>query len=470
LGPKLRQELTDKLIAKIDFDALLKNLDPAPRAKPSYLIVYDAGANAPPGFGIRITRAGRCGFILDYRTRGRGVKRRFTIGRADPSGVAGWKVTAARKRAGELKRQIDVGVDPAGDLARDRAAPMMNDLADRYLEDYAADRKSPRSKAEDEGLIEQYVRPAFGNRLVAEIGQGDVRKLHRTISTKGVSGTERARPIDPAQPDLFQLTAPKKRKKRTGGPAPTRANRLLQLLNKMFVLAIEWKMCSDNPVKGVERNREQPRERYLVPDDLVRLSAQLAAHPNQASADAVRLLLLTGARRGELLSASWSQFDLAAGVWTKPSAHTKQRREHRVPLSAGARQLLIDMKERAAKAARKARRDPSHKLFPGRKENETQTDLKRFWATVCTRAGIKDVRVHDLRHTYASILASAGQSLPIIGRLLGHTQPQTTARYAHLFDDPLRQATQRVDDVVTASATGKSAEVHGLPRRDRVAK
>jgi integrase len=135
-------------------------------------------------------------------------------------------------------------------------------------------------------------------------------------------------------------------------------------------------------------------------------------------------------------------FDLVTGVWVKPSAHTKQRKEHRVPLSEPARQLLIDMKAGAA----------SPYVFPGRQRGPL-TDVKRTWAAVCAKAGIPDCRLHDLRHTYAAILASAGQSLPIIGALLGHTQTQTTARYAHLLDDPLRAATEQVGAVMAGAGS-----------------
>ena len=140
-------------------------------------------------------------------------------------------------------------------------------------------------------------------------------------------------------------------------------------------------------------------------------------------------------------------------MWTKPSSHTKQRKEHRVPLSAPAL-LLVDMRAVAG----------DDYLYPGSNGAEHLTDIKRFWSAVCRDAGISDVRLHDLRHTYASVLASSGISLPIVGALLGHTQPQTTARYAHLYDDPLREATERVGAVVTGAGRGKTADV--VPIRD----
>ena len=446
----MRDELTDRLVASLS--------PPAADAKSASRIIYDSAKNAPAGFGVRISRGGARTFILDYRARG-GATRRLKIGTFDANGIGGWKVAAARRRAGDVKRAIDVGDDPAAALARDRSAPTMADLCERYLDEHAREHKS--DAAGDQSLIDQFVLSEWRNRHAGEITREDVRKLHRKITREGITRDGATRP-SPAQRDLFQAKA---RKARAARPAPIRANRLVTLLHKIFGLAIEWGMRADNPATRIKRNPEQPRQRYLSPEEISRLSSELARPTDQASADAVRLLLLTGARLGEVLSASWEQFDFVTGVWTKPSAHTKQKREHRVPLSAGAKQLLAEMKQRAAEAAAKTKREPSRHLFPGRRKNETQTTARKFWATVCKRAKISGVRLHDLRHTHASILASAGLSLPIIGQLLGHTQPSTTARYAHLFDDPLRQAAQRVDDFVTAAGAGRSAEIHDFPKR-----
>ncbi|MDN3719992.1 site-specific integrase [Roseibium salinum] len=187
----------------------------------------------------------------------------------------------------------------------------------------------------------------------------------------------------------------------------------------------------------------------------------LAEHDDKQAADIIRMLLLTGARRGEVQAAKWNQFDLTNGVWTKPGATTKQKTVHRVPLSAPARQMLSEL-HYAAEASDKPM---SEYVFPGRGGKGHRQELKKDWRELCLTAGLVDTetitdakgrervvvtpnaRLHDLRHTYASMLASAGLSLPIIGALLGHTQPQTTARYSHLMDDPLRQATERVGAV-----------------------
>ena len=245
---------------------------------------------------------------------------------------------------------------------------------------------------------------------------------------------------------------------------PVRANRMIEVVRKAFNLALRWGWRADNPATGVHRNPEEKRARYLSADEILRLSEALAAHPEKTSANAIRLLMLTGARRSEVLGARWDTFDLEAGVWVKPSAHTKQRKEHRVPLSAASVALIKEMKPDAS----------GPYVFPG-VDGKPLTDIKRTWLSVCRRAGLAEetpkrtrggnvilskddkplmnwratARIHDLRHTYASILASEGSSLPIIGALLGHTQPQTTARYAHLLDDPLRAATERVGSLMT---------------------
>jgi integrase len=389
-------------------DALVRSLPAPERGAKKY---YDAGPDRMRGFGVRVTASGARSFILNYTVFG--IERTMTIG-AYPA----WKVATARREAERLRQEIDRGIDPLGEKRAAREAPTVNELADRYLAEHA---KKKRTEKGDRAMIRIHVRPRLGNRKVAAIGFGDVDRLHREISKS----------------------------------APYQANRVLALLSKMFSLAIRWEMRADSPARGVERNPEERRYRYLSGDELQRLTEALAAHPSQSAANAVRLLLLTGARRGEVLSATWDQFDLAAGIWTKPSSHTKQKREHRVPLSAPARQLLAEIRNGSK----------SEYVFPGRDGVGPMTEIKKSWASLCRAAGIDGVRLHDLRHTYASVLASAGLSLPVIGALLGHTQPGTTARYAHLFDDPLRAATERAAAIVTGKGDG--GEVVSIERGRR---
>ena len=219
----------------------------------------------------------------------------------------------------------------------------------------------------------------------------------------------------------------------------------------MFNFAIsdnerEWGIAK-NPASGIQKFQEQKRERWLSKEELERLASALDSYPEkratlaevsekqrvfvrseaQRAVNAIRLIIMTGARKGEVLLAKWEQFDLERGVWTKPSHNTKQKRVEHVPLSS---QALVFLKSLPKEG---------DFLFPGRM-GEHLTDLKFPWAAICKDAQIAGVRVHDLRHTFASHLVSSGVSLPTIGKLLGHTQAQTTARYAHLADSPLREA------------------------------
>jgi integrase len=399
-------------------DNQVRQLDPPAQGN---RITYDADVK---GFGVRVTSAGARSFVLNYRASGR--ERRITIG-----SFPDWSVKAAREEAKALKRRIDRGEDPMGDRHAERAAPTVEDLADRFEAEHLAKRRAA-TQTDYRSILRLYIRPELGKTKVAEIRHTDIERLHHRIA-------------------------------RT---APYRANRTVAVLGKMFALAVKWEMRADNPARGIERAPEEKRERFLSPAEVVRLADTLTAHPEKTPANAIRLMLLTGARKSEVLGATWEMFDLEAGSWTKPSAHTKQKKEHRVPLSAPARALLQQMRAEAEEEMRKARKlDPKPQLcphvFPGI-DGKPLGDVKKSWAAICRKAEITGARIHDLRHTYASILASAGMSLPLIGALLGHTQAATTHRYSHLIDDALRAATERVGAIV-GGAGQVSAEVVPMP-------
>jgi integrase len=224
----------------------------------------------------------------------------------------------------------------------------------------------------------------------------------------------------------------------------------------MFSMAIRWGMRTDNPTKGIERNQENKRQRYLTGPELSRVTAALAEMRDQGAANAIRLLLMTGARRGELLAARWDDIDLERAVWTKPASTTKQAAMHRVPLSAAACRLLGEMQAAAG--------DGATWLFPAPVKAGHRTAIDEAWRDLRVAADIPGVRLHDLRHSYASILASQGLSLPIIGALLGHSQPSTTAKYAHLIDDPLRRATEAASAIISGKPPAKVVPLR-KPRR-----
>jgi integrase len=362
-------------------DAVIKAL-PAP-AKGSR-IFYD---EAVKGFGIRVTANGARAFVLNYRTR-LGRERRDTIGT-----FPDWRTGPARTEALDLKKRIDQGGDPLGEIKAGRAAPTVNDLCDRFIAEYLP-RKRPTTRKGYTQQIDADIRPGLGRLRVAEVSFADVDALHRSISRR----------------------------------APYHANRVLAVLSRMFAMAIKWRMRTDSPCRGVERNPEHQRRRYLSADELVRLAAVLAT-TDQQIADIIRLLLLTGARRGEVLQARWTDIDLKTGIWSKPALATKQGTAHTVPLSEAAQRVLHSVRERQA---------GSEWVFPAA-DGSHRCNIHNGWFRICKAADITGARVHDLRHTYASVLASAGLSLPVIGALLGHSNPTTTARYSHLFDDPLRR-------------------------------
>jgi integrase len=356
------------------------------------------------GFGVRLSAGGTKSFVLHYRRKPDGRERLYTIG---PFGDGDYSTEAARDEAEELRARIMKGDDPQGKRHDDRDAPDMAKLCDRFLAEYVPS-KRPTTQREYRSLIETYVRPALGRKLVVTVDHDDIVRLHGKITEQ----------------------------------SPYQANRATAVLSKMFTLAItRWRMRADNPASRIEKNPEQKRKRYLTPDELKRLTDALARHENQDVANVFRLLLLTGARREEVVSARFEQFDLDhRKVWTKPASSTKQRRDHEVPLGDQALALL--------KAMRKAAPDAEF-LFPGGSTAGHRTQINRHWNRICERAGIprsgpQALRIHDCRHSYASMLVSAGFSLPVIGNLLGHTQPTTTARYSHLFTDVTRAATNKV--------------------------
>jgi integrase len=387
-GQRQDQKLTDAVVRKLAAPATGNR------------VRYDSDIK---GFGVRITAAGARAFVLNYRRRSDALERRATIG-AFPD----WSVAAAREEAKRLKRLIDGGADPVGEQRDQRDAATVNDLCDRFEQEHLP-RKRASTAADYRSMLRVHVRPELGRRKVNAVEFADVDALHRAVT------------------------------KRSG---PYRGNRTIALLSKMFSLAVRWKLRTDNPVKGIERNDEAKRKRYLTEPELERLKKALTEHDDRVAADVFRFLLLTGARRGEVLQARWRDFDLDKGIWVKPAHTTKTRSTHVVPLSPPALALL--------KAREKARDRSDDHVFPGRHSGH-RVEVKSNWRRVCAAAKISGLRVHDLRHSFASVLASDGVGLPVIGALLGHTQSSTTQRYAHLVDSVLRSATDRAGAVIAGS-------------------
>jgi integrase len=383
-------------------------------------IYYDAEDGGLAGFGVRVTAAGARSFILNYRTKG-GRERRITIGT-----FPNWTIGAARIKAREFKRLVEDGGDPLKNIEDEREADTMADLADRFEKEHLP-RKRDSTKRNYQLLLRLHVRPHFKRTKVADVTFADIDSLHRKITKTG---------------------------------SPYAANRTIAVLSKMFSLAIRWKMRSDNPCRGIERNTEYKRTRYLSSDELRNLVAALAGLDRQ-TANAIRLLLLTGSRRGEVLAMRWADIDLSAGTWSKQASSVKQDKPHEVPLSAPVRQLLSEIAGQAGK------RPLGEFVFPGAGSTGHVVEIKKAWRTLCKNAKISSLRINDLRHSFASELVSGGASLPLIGALLGHSNPATTQRYAHLFLDPQRAAVERVGAVVGAAGKAPPPKPTPLPDRRR---
>ena len=346
------------------------------------------------GFGVRKTASGYTAFILNYTIGGR--DRRMTIGR-----YPAWSVTAARQAAGKLRMQVDAGHDPLEHQQVARAEYTLTELWERY-EIAVLPKKAASTQRDERSIWRRLILPTLGRRKLSHIRRRDVDDLIRTISAS----------------------------------TPVQGNRCIASLRHAFNKAIYWELATLNPVAGLEKNPEIPRHRYLDRFEWSRFMVAMNARKDTPASLAIHFLLLTGARRGEDFKAKWEQIDFVEKAWTKPSAHTKQRRLHRVPLSDAALAILLRVRLLS----------DGDCVFPGA-NGDPLTDLKRTFHAICKDAKIEGLRVHDLRHSFASALVSRGTSLPIIGGLLGHTQVSTTARYSHLADDAMRRATNLLNNM-----------------------
>jgi integrase len=355
---------------------------------------------ALPGFGVRVYPSGRKAFILRYRVSGR--KRLLTIGTYGPITLEQAR-TQAKQRIGEVIQ----GEDPVEQRKKERQGETVRHLCEAYLERHAAHKRSLR---DDRRRIEQRILPVWGNRKADSISRADVAAIHSKI----------------------------------GQDAPYEANRTIALLSKMFELARRWGFVPENaanPAHGIDKFREHKRDRWVTHEELPRVTAAIATEPNLYVRAALWLYLLTGVRKTELLKTRWEDVDLVRRVLRLPE--TKAGRIHYVPLSPPAISLL----ERMPREAGNPHLLPSTKV-PG----HHLVNIEKPWRRVRKAADVEDVRLHDLRRTVGSWLAQAGNSLPLIGRVLNHTNPQTTAIYAHLGNDLARQALERHGELITSLA------------------
>lgn len=372
---------------------LTKRTVEAAEIKASEYFLWD---DEVPGFGLRVLPSGRKGFVVQYRAGRR--PRRISLG---PSTVL--TCEQARTRAITIVAAVRNGDDPAAKRDADREALTVAELADRFDREHISVRLKESTAKGYRRMIERIVLPALGRHRVTEVTRADIAKLHH---------------------DMRHI--------------PYDANRCLEIVSKMFNLAEMWGLRPDgsNPRKHIKKYPEEKRERFLSAGELRRVGEVLREMEQEgvelASAiAAVRLLMLTGCRLSEIMRLKWDYVDFAGRALRLPDSKTGAKVVH---LGQPALDVLTAFE----------RIEENPWVITGTLPGAPLYDLQPFWQRVRARAGLKDVRIHDLRHTFASTAVAAGQGLAIIGKLLGHTQVQTTARYAHLAADPVRIAANRV--------------------------
>ncbi len=385
------------------------------------------------GFGVRVEPTGTKTFVLRYRPRASGPsgpKRFLTIGRF---GVL--TADQARDKARSTLGTISMGHDPADEVATKKNELTFKTVVELFLKDHVAKKRKPRTYEDYESLLTLHALPLLGTRKISEITRADLSKIHAKMSDR-----------------------------------PYRANRLLAVIGSLYSFAEGLGLVPEqrNPARRIEKYKEEGRERYLTSAELERFGATLVEaetvgvpwqlSPGKAASKhlpheenrvtllpvevtaAIRLLIFTGARLREVLSLRWEHIDVERGLLLLPDSKT------------GRKTIVLN---RAALAVVAALPRSGTFLIPGRTLDTQRSDLNRPWKLVSARAGLAGVRLHDLRHTFASVGAGSSLGLPIVGKLLGHSQPQTTARYAHLDADPIRRATNTIGDHLEEALRGK---------------
>ncbi|WMS44443.1 tyrosine-type recombinase/integrase [Acuticoccus sp. MNP-M23] len=351
------------------------------------------------GFGLRVYPSGRKMYLAQYRAGGR--MRRVNIG------LHGALTPAlARTEAMKHLSQVRLSGDPANDRDRRKASPTMKEFGKRFLAEHVALHCKPSTYGEYKRSVELFINPKLGSHRIIDITRADVVGLHQSMKN-----------------------------------IPYQANRTLGVLSIMFTVAHTWGVRTDgmNPCWKVKRYKEAKRERYLTPDELARLGKVLREVDEEPEAtNCIRLLLLTGCRLGEIQTLKWDHVDLKAGVLRLPNSKTGAKL---VPIGTAVIEVL--------KSIPKVKNNPY--VITGRIEGQHLTDMQKPWRRLRKRAELDGLRIHDLRHSFASDALQLGHDLTMIGKLLGHTQVQTTARYAHLKTDPIRKAADEVSSGIASA-------------------
>ncbi len=424
--------LAPKRVARIS----LKLLSGLP-AKPSGEIwIWDTELR---GFFVRAYPSGVKTFAVKYRAEGR--QKIFTIGKFGSP----WTVELARKRAADVLHDADRGRDPQGAKTQARQALTVSDLIEVYLREGPADKpnKRPSSWSNDRLHLRHHVSPLLGRMKAHAMASTDVAKLQADVAAGKTAGETKTKKRGVARVRGGQRAA-----------AVT-----VVCLQAMYNWAIKRKLATHNPAKGVERFKSEAQERYLSMGELNRLLATLAQMQDQEELDprfasAFRILLLTGARKSEIGDLRWEEVDLQRGFITLSAMRSKTGRK-RIALSAAA---LAELKSLNPQR--------TGYVFPAKRGDGPTRSLQDAWEAVRIEAQIEDVRIHDLRHTFASLAAAEGQSLYLIGKALGHSQSRTTERYAHLAAESIRRLGDVVADKIAASRPNRRVDLANVSSDD----
>jgi integrase len=391
------------------------------------------------GFALKTTPAGTRTYLVQYRLGGRAATtRRVTIGKHGSP----WTPDTARKRAKQILGEVASGRDPAEALTEARKDLTVAGLCDLYVSEGCATKKST-TRATDRGRIERHIKPLLGRKRCRSVTRGTVERFMLDVADGKTAADVK--------------TGPRGRAIVRGGPGT--ATKAVNLLGAIFTFAVNRRLLSDNPVRGVKTFNTRKHERFLSPAELGRLGDTLSVAEeegaNPVAIAAIRLLAMTGCRKSEILTLRWEHVDFERGCLRLPDSKTGAKA---VPVGAPVLELLTGL----------SRIDSNPYVLPSSIGEGHFVGLPKIWRRVREKAGLPDLRLHDLRHSFASVGAASGDSLLIIGKLLGHAHTATTQRYAHLSDDPLKATAERISGQVAAAmkaGNGQSAEIVELPKQ-----
>ncbi len=379
------------------------------------------------GFGLKITPKGRKVYIVQKRLNGR--LRRFTIGQHG----APWTPDIARVEANRILACISAGVDPNEEKRKAEADLTIAELCELYVKEGCGTKKAS-TLATDRGRIERHIKPLLGNVRLGELTRGDLERFLVDVADGKTA--------------IDEKNGKRSRSIVRGGKGT--ASRTLGFLGAILQFAVDRKLRTDNPCRGIKRYKDKKIERYLSKQELTALGQALLDAQNEGTNPyaiaAIRLLLLTGARKNEILSLKWDWIDFDRGLLILPDSKTGAKA---IPLGDAA----IPLGDAAIELLRKVSAQANNQfVFPGTGDKGHLIGLQKIWEGIREKAGLNTLRLHDLRHHFISVGASSGESLYVLGKLAGHKRPETTQRYAHLADDPVRQSANRIatqiDEVV----------------------